>query len=138
LTLAGAYLTLILKFFKNIYSIIKNLISPYNFRSINKYLVTPKSKLETLGATEHMISKDCYFTSFDIRNCYFHVKLHPKYRKYFSFKIKDENGLEKFFTFLVMCYGVSVATEVINRLTRPLKSLIHQLGIVFSIYIGKI
>ena len=104
---------------------------------INLHINSPKSKLETLSETEHQIFKDCFFTSFDLANCYFHVRLHPDYRKYFSFKIIDEKGIEKFYVFLVMCYGISIATEVINKLTKPIKSLIHILGIIFSIYIGR-
>ena len=106
------------------------------YRGLNPHITQHKTKMENLKAVEHQIVEGCFFATFDISNCYFHVRLNPKHRKYFGFKITTEDDLERYFIFLVMCYGYSAASEVISRLTRPLKTLIHRLGITFCIYIG--
>ena len=72
---------------------------------------------------------------FDLENMYFHFKLHPDHRKYFSFALLDSQGILHHYQFNVMCYGYSLAGYIVTRVIVPIKAFLHKLGIRISIYI---
>jgi hypothetical protein len=73
--------------------------------------------------------------AFDLKNMFFHVKLHPSVRKFFGFAVPDEKGDLTYYQFKVMVYGLKSAVHVVTRLILTLKAFIHQLNIRFSIYV---
>ena len=104
-------------------------------RCLNKHFPKVKTKLDTLNRCDHLISTDCFMTSLDLSNAYFHVRLHKDSRKFMGFQVENEQGEVEFFLALVMMYGLSIATEILTRFIRPLKSYCHKLGIIFSMYL---
>lgn len=107
-------------------------------RMLNKILKTEKISMDTLQATEHLLYPGHFMVTFDLKNAYFNFKMHPDDTKYLGFCITDENGEDEYFEFLVMIYGLSPATFIITKVIRPLKGFIHRLGIMFSMFVGKL
>ena len=96
---------------------------------LNDLLLTEATKLPTLEQSEALIEENDFFVTLDLRNAYFHVKLHKDDhdKVAFAFPItndKNENRF-RFFYFKILVYGLKPATMVLNLLTKP---LIDHLG----------
>ena len=48
-------------------------------RHVNNFIADNVVKLDDLSASEHLLDVDDYMTSFDLKNQFFHIKLHPHY-----------------------------------------------------------
>ena len=104
-------------------------------RCINKKLVKKPFTMDNLTVCEPSIRKEDFQVIFDLENMYFHFKLAPEHRHYFSFSLPDQNGGNLFYEFKVMCYGYSLAAYIVTRVIVPIKAFLHKLGIRFHIYI---
>jgi hypothetical protein len=104
-------------------------------RHVNKFVVDRAVQLDDLARVEHLLEPNDFQTVFDLKNMFFHVKLHPDVRKYFGFAVPDADGVMKYYQFTVLVYGFKSAVQVVTILILPLKALIHRLGIRFSIYV---
>ena len=103
-------------------------------RSLNLFLNPEATKLDTLESAESLFEPSDFLASFDLRNMYFHVNLHPDVKKYFGFAVPCANG-SRYFLFNVMPFGYRLAVQVVTRLCKPIKSFIHDLNIRFTLYI---
>jgi hypothetical protein len=104
-------------------------------RHVN-YFVAPRTvQLDDLPQIADLLESGDYLLAFDLKNQFFHARLHPEARKYFGFAVPDENGIVHYYQFTVMVYGLKSAVQVVTRLLLPLKAYIHKLGIRFSIYV---
>jgi hypothetical protein len=104
-------------------------------RHVNNFVQTRPVQLDDLPQIADLIEPHDFLTAFDLKNMFFHVRLHPEIRKYFGFSVPDESGNLQFYRFAVMVYGLKSAVHVVTRLILPLKAYIHRLGIRFSIYV---
>ena len=104
-------------------------------RCINNKLRKTPFKMDHLSVIEPSLQKNDFQVVFDLENMYFHFKLAPEHRHYFSFSLPDENGELMYFEFLVMCYGYALAAYIVTRVIVPIKAFLHRLGIRFSIFI---
>ena len=104
-------------------------------RHVNNFIADNVVKLDDLSASEHLLDVDDYMTSFDLKNQFFHIKLHPDYYKYFGFSVPDEHGVVRFYCFTVLIYGCKPAVSIVTNLIKPLKGYLHALGIKLSVFI---
>ncbi len=109
-------------------------------RFINKLTDCEKIKYDDLTEAEQSILHGEFATSFDLENAYFHFNLSDKDKKLLNFSVIDEHGQVIFFRFNVMVYGYNRASYIMTRFVRSLKFFIHDLGILFIIFLddGKI
>ena len=82
-----------------------------------------------------MLEVNDYMCSFDLRNQFFHVQLHPDMYRFFRFAITDCAGQERYYFFKVLIYGVKPAVYLVTHLLAPVKSYLHALGVKLSIYV---
>ncbi len=104
-------------------------------RHVNLFVKDRSVQLDDLHQVADILVPGDYMLAFDLKNQFFHVRLHPEARKYFGFAVPDEQGQLRFYQFTVMVYGLKSAVHVVTRLILPLKAYIHRMGIRFSIYI---
>ena len=104
-------------------------------RHVNKFIVTKSTKLDDLSVSEHLLEPDDFMTSFDLKNQFFHVKLHPDMYRYFGFAVKNNLGVEKYYYFKVLVYGCKPAVYIVTRLLAPVKSYLHNAGVKLSLYV---
>ena len=96
---------------------------------LNDLLLTEATKLPTLELAEALIEKNDFFVTLDLRNAYFHVKLHKDDhdKVAFAFPVTNDRNETRFrfFYITILVYGLKPATLVLNHLTKP---LIDHLG----------
>ena len=107
---------------------------------VNAKLIKESTKLPTLKLCEALIEPSDFGLCLDLKNCYFHVKLHPSDYGKISFAVPKEGSSTEydFYVILIMVYGLSPASFIINLLTKPLIDLASNLGIKSVIYIDDI
>ena len=104
-------------------------------RHANTFIPDKHVKLEDLSVSEHLLEVSDYMASFDLKNQFFHVKLHPDMYRFFGFSCTDTDGSICYYQFKVLIYGCKPAVHIVTRLLMPVKSFLHTLGIKISIYI---
>lgn len=60
-----------------------------NLRALNKYLSVDSFKMEGLSLVPEVVKKGDFCAKIDMREAFFAVKIHPKYRKYLAIVWKD-------------------------------------------------
>jgi hypothetical protein len=77
-------------------------------------------------------TKACYFMSNrDLKSGYYHVLIHPKYRKYFGFKVGDQ-----VFQFNVVFFGFAQACYVFTKIMQEPCFELRSVSIPVSGYVG--
>jgi hypothetical protein len=71
---------------------------------------------------------------FDLEAAYHHVRLSPDSYKYVGFSV-DFDGVDKFYMFVVLVFGLKPAGQVLGRLVKPLISFVVASGGRLSVYI---
>jgi hypothetical protein len=56
-----------------------------NLKVLNKCLIVPKFKMESLATVLNALIPGNYTFSIDLTDAYFHIPIHPMYRKYLRF-----------------------------------------------------
>ena len=68
--------------------------------------------------------------SIDLKDAYLQVSMHPESRKYLRFM-----AFGKVYQFKVLCFGLSMATQVFTRVMAPVSAILHSLGIRLQRYL---
>ena len=109
---------------------------------INDLLVSESTKLPTLELSESLIEKDDFFSTLDLQNCYFHVKLHESDHDKVAFALpltsEANESRYRYFVIKILVYGLKPATLVIHLLTKPLIDHLSRLKVKSTIYIDDI
>jgi len=104
-------------------------------REVNKCIPGEKTKLADLSVSEQLIEEGDFMTVFDLRNMFFHVRLHPNMYRYFGFALPNEEGGEDYYVLKVLVYGCKPAVNIVTKLLQPVTAFWHSLGIKQSIYV---
>ncbi len=105
-------------------------------RHVNKCTKVSPVKMDDLSLAKELIAQNNFMASFDLVNQFFHVRLNPADQKFFGFALPGKDRQMEYFQFTVMAYGYSPAVEVVTRLLKPVKVVLHDLGIKLSIFIN--
>jgi hypothetical protein len=63
------------------------------------------------------------------------VELHADYYKYFGFAYQDEQGVDKYYVYTRLPFGLNSSVNVVDRLLRPHKVFCHKFSVDLSIFI---
>ncbi len=74
-------------------------------------------------------------TKFDLKSGYHHVDIFPGHRKYLGFSWTFKNGVQRFFEFNVLPFGLSTAPYIFTKLLRPLVKLWRSRGFHSLVYL---
>ena len=94
---------------------------------LNKLLIIPKFRLETLERIVKSIVEGLWGTSLDIMDAYLNVALAPQFHKYFAFVLG-----ERTFVFQVLPFGLSTAPWAFTRVMKPIKAHLRRQGVIVS------
>ena len=104
---------------------------------LNEHIELPKTKLSDLEYITPKLKQFRRLGVIDISNYYMHVRLHPETSRYLCFKLDLGDGKgPQVFTFLVLPYGVNIATFVMNEIMKPiLRYISRKVGIDIWAYV---
>ena len=77
-------------------------------------------KMETLQSVLPSIRAGDWMVSLDLKDAYLQVPMHPESRKFLRFV-----ACGKVYQFKVLCFGLSSAPQVFNRVMAPVRAFLH-------------
>ena len=88
---------------------------------LNKFVLKSKFKMDTAQTALASVRRGDWFLTFDLRDAYLQVPIHPRSRKYLRFVHQN-----RVFEFRVLCFGLSTAPQVFTRVMAPVAAYLHQ------------
>ena len=76
------------------------------------------------------VSQEDWLASFDLREAYIPVPVHPASRPFLRFLLRDT-----VYQFQALCFGLSTAPQVFTWVMAPVSALLHSLGIRMRRYL---
>ena len=101
-----------------------------NLSGLNKFVTYHHFKMDTIEKAIKLVTKNCYMGSVDLKDAYFSVPIHPKYRKFFRFIWKGQ-----LYEFTCYPQGWSSAPRMFTKICKPVYSTLRSMGYVNMGYI---
>lgn len=102
----------------------------FNMKSLNAFIVSHGFRMATLKMVAGTLRKGDFVVSLDLSDAYFHLRIHPRFRRFLCFKFRG-----KLFQFRAMPFGLSSAPRVFTRITQPITLFCRRLGIRIIFYL---
>lgn len=104
-----------------------------NLKKLNKFIDPCHFKMEDIRAVKSLLTQGAYMCSLDLKDAYFLVPVHEKYRKYLRFKFQS-----KLFQFTCLPFGLSTSPYTYTKIMKPVMHKLRLMGILSIIYIDDI
>ena len=101
-------------------------LSPLNLR-----IQKTSFKMETLQSVLLSIWPGDWMVSLDLKDAYLQAPMHPESRKFLRFV-----ACGKVYQFKVLCFGLSMASQVFTRVMAPVSAFLHRSGIRLRRYLA--
>ena len=93
-------------------------------RPVNIHIDTPKFSQEGISVVSEIIEKDDKMITIDLESGFYHVEIHPEFRKFLGFMWKG-----KYYVWKRMPFGVSCAPYFFNKILKPVINFLRENGI---------
>ena len=93
-----------------------------NMRYVNKALVIPKFKMETLSSLEDLSKPFDFMVSFDLKLGFWHIPLAADAQPWVGFQWPDEQANLRYFQFRRLPFGLAIAPWAFTKIMRQLVS----------------
>ena len=106
----------------------------FDLRSLNRFLLTPKFKMERMSDALALINQGDWLTSVDITEAYHHVPVQQAYRKYLRFAFRNPQGQLQVYQFRSLPMGLSTSPSAYTRVMKAPVAKIRTSGIRLALY----
>ncbi|XP_050294576.1 uncharacterized protein LOC126743396 isoform X1 [Anthonomus grandis grandis] len=89
--------------------------------------------MEDNRTVKNLIKKNCFMCKIDLRDAYFLISVHRKYRRYLRFKF---NGV--IYEFNCLPFGLNIAPYVFTKLMKPIFSFLRARGFLSVVFLDDI
>lgn len=101
-----------------------------NLKKLNEFIETDHFKLEDFRVAKRLISPGYFMGKLDLKDAYYAVSIHPRYRKYLRFTVEGA-----IYEFNCLPFGLNTAPYVFTKLTKPIVAHLRSLGFMSVIYL---
>ncbi|CAJ0963228.1 unnamed protein product [Ranitomeya imitator] len=105
-----------------------------NLKQLNKYLVIEKFKMETIKSCVRSLIPSCFMTVIDLKDAYYHVPIHPEFRKYLRVAVMIQGRL-KHYQYRALPFGLAIAPRVFTKLMAEVMAHIREQNILIVPYL---
>ena len=91
--------------------------------NLNIYLKYNHFKMDTLETALTLISRNCFMSSIDLRDAYYHIPIAKEHRKYLKFIWKGQ-----MYQFCVLPNGLSSGPRIFTKVLKPPFAKLRELG----------
>jgi hypothetical protein len=100
-------------------------------RWVNKFVIPDRYRMARLQDALAQSSKGNYQNVFDIPKAYHHIRLHPK-----SYDlVESPEGVDEFYHYIVLVFGLSPAGQALGRVMRPVLSFLSLEGVRSTMHV---
>ena len=96
----------------------------FDMRRVNAYVRKAAARYEGLRHLMHMARQNDYMLSFDIKDGFYHVPIHPAFRRFFAFRLGDE-----VLQFAALSMGWTRSPWVFTKLMRVVVRALRARGV---------
>ena len=101
-----------------------------DLKRLNQYIKIPRFKMESIQTVWTQLLPGNFAFSIDLTDAYFHVPVHPSYRKYLRIFYRG-----KVFQFRALPFGLSTAPYLFTKIMSEVKAIVHLQGIQLFLYL---
>ena len=101
---------------------------------VNKYIVKNHFKLDDWKLGIQFLSENALMISFDLKSGYHHVDIAPVSQRFLGFSWSI-NGVDRYFEFTVLPFGLTTAPFIFTKVLKPLVSHWRSCGILIALYL---
>ena len=101
-----------------------------NLKNFNKHVAYHHFKMESLQSVIHMIKKDCFMASVDLKDAYYSVRIADNYQKFLKFSWNNQ-----LYKFTCLPNGLACAPRLFTKLLKPVYSTLRTRGFLSVAYI---
>ena len=94
-----------------------------NLKRLNEYVLYQHFKMDGLPAVKSLMRPDCFMASLDLKDAYYSVPIHDKFRKYLRFSYKNVC-----YEYTCLPNGLASAPRVFTKLLKPALSHLRKMG----------
>ena len=99
-----------------------------DLRDLNTYLKPRRFRMVTLEAIIHLLKRGDWFVV-DLKDAYFHITIHQKYRKYLRLIFMDT-----IYRYVALPFGLSTAPRTFTKCMAPVAAYLCLQGIQITLY----
>lgn len=104
-----------------------------NLKNLNRFLSPLHFKLEDYRTLLKLIYQNCFFTTIDLKDAYYLIPIHVRYRSYLRFIFN-----RSIYQFNCLPFGLSTAPFVFTKLLKPVMQALREQGISLLIFLDDI
>jgi hypothetical protein len=104
-------------------------------RWVNKFVIPDRYRMARLQNTLAQSSKGDYQNVFDITKAYHHIRLHPESYNLVGFCVESPEGVEEFYHYFVLVFGLGPAGQALGRVMRPVVFFLSLEGVRSTMYV---
>ncbi|CAL4115139.1 unnamed protein product, partial [Meganyctiphanes norvegica] len=97
---------------------------------LNKLLVIPSFKMETVSKISVGIVDSLWGCTLDLTSAYFHVPMGWTFQKFLAFVVDDQ-----IYVFQYLPFGLSTGPWAFTRVIKPIKGYLHRLKIMIHSFL---
>ena len=102
-----------------------------NTKSLNKNFVEKiHHKMDTLKTVLHLMEKDCFVASIDLKNAFHTIPMDPEYTKFLKFQIDNIT-----YKYLVLPMGFTDSPRLFCKILKPVLVFLRKQAFISSLYI---
>ena len=101
-----------------------------NLKGLTTFVTQKHFKMESLQSIKHLIHKNCFSASADLKDAYFTIPVAKVHRKYLRFEWKGN-----LYEFTCLCFGLSSAPRIFTKLMKPVVVCLRRQGYTLVIYL---
>ena len=105
-------------------------------RVVNQCLYKRKVKFDDHKKALEYFTLNAFMTKFDLKSGYHHLDIFSEHRKYLGFGWTFKDGVQRFFQFNVLPFGLATAQYIFTKLLRPLVKLWKSRGFHCVVYLN--
>ncbi|KAK3893097.1 hypothetical protein Pcinc_003090 [Petrolisthes cinctipes] len=97
---------------------------------LNKFVKTLHFRMVSVAQVRTVLRKGDWLASLDLKDAYWHVPIHPRFRRFLAFQVGTET-----FQFTRLPFGLSLAPRVFTKLVRVVASRLAEAGVPTLMYL---
>ena len=101
-----------------------------DLKILNKLIVNKTFKMESARSIQEALQPGQWAISIDLTDAYFHIPIHPNFRKYLRFAV-----LGRVFQFKALPFGMSIAPRVFTEVMKEIAKILREAGIIIHMYL---
>ena len=101
-----------------------------NLKQLNKNIDTKHFKMESIRNVKHMIRRNCWMASVDLKDAYYSIHIHPKHCKFLKFLWEGS-----FYGYTCLPNGYSDAMRIFKKVLKPVYGFLRMRGFQSVTYV---